>query len=449
VICHVRLGNHSGDWTFAGSTALRQWLELCPWQDRGGFCSIRIPGPTSVAALQQLLRHSVFAADGGQSDRLRFRLIEAFPGDGTLRAAVADALDVSPELPRRELRRELADRLRHAPTVFAVLPRDQNHAGAFWQEARTFVDEMSKTSEQPAVTLIFLETPGLTSISETVFDLSIGWPIEPLFQHTRETESRLWNSYVHNRLAWECAGNLERAPKWHPPSLSPGNDEGLEEFLNLVADREAAELGETLHAQLLSHVSGLLKKASERAFETELFDAGLLWRPPGTRTLRLIPWVARHLLEHDAPAGMRWYLRGCLVCEPLASEILSACLDLEVRVRALIGSIVRPPLPVAPPVAERVHAAFRQGDAPGVYYPKAHPSPPSGDGDAWVFAPFGDFVRGLDYWRSRDAGRRLERLARLRNALAHGHYVCWAHVTDAASLIREIESFSDRDFAPA
>lgn len=92
---------------------------------------------------------------------------------------------------------------------------------------------------------------------------------------------------------------------------------------------------------------------------------------------------------------------------------------------------------------------FLNGGAPGVFYPKAHPARPEGDDDRWVFAPFGDFLNGLDFWRSRDAGKRLGRLAGLRNALAHGHYVCWAHVREAVSLIREIESLSERDLAPA
>lgn len=448
MICEISLGGRIGDWAFVDGMRFQRWLARCPWQDQGGLCALRVPGARAASALVEPFRRSVFAADAGGSSRLQVVEVDASDGRSSLRAAIATTLGVSTELPSHEIREAMSELLVHSTHVLLVSPRDEALALRSWDEGRALFDEMSKTPLRPSITIVFMETPRASVGADPTFDLTTGAPLANVLSHAHIDQTSLWQAYAHARMSWECGGNIERALDWSERCPATGDDDALEEMLNSIAEHEAPGITPGISDTLNEHLASLLTRTRDANAERVLLENGLLWQPPGTRTLRVAPWVARYILKCGTDGAARWYLRGCLVCEPLVAEILATCLDLEVRVRAVIGSLTEGPLPDPPAGAQRLYDEFLSGVGAGAHYPRAHPARPDRPEDRWSFATFGEFLKGLDYWRSREARDRLNRLTILRNTLAHGHYVCWQHVKETRSLIQEIESLSVRDLAP-
>jgi hypothetical protein len=122
-------------------------------------------------------------------------------------------------------------------------------------------------------------------------------------------------------------------------------------------------------------------------------------------------------------------LRPCLVAAPLANELIRRCFDLEAWVVAVVRSRTQGD---PPEEAVRRRALFEAGRGWDCrYYPSSTPAAPP---DAWGHVTFGEAIKGvLD---RRDSPQ--ERLRKLRNALAHGHYVSWTSVTDLAEIEAEL-----------
>src|SRR5262249_55631063 len=154
------------------------------------------------------------------------------------------------------------------------------------------------------------------------------------------------------------------------------------------------------------------------------------WRPPGETRLRPVPWVARALLCLHEGEEVRFLLRGCLVCAPLAKEVLSRCFDLEARERTLCWA-ERGELPLPREITDRYQKFMEAVPATEYrFYPAGCPAAPT---DAWPFATFGELLVNLGHSRQRWPHRY--ELRDLRNALAHGHYVGWY----AVQALRRVE----------
>lgn len=148
-------------------------------------------------------------------------------------------------------------------------------------------------------------------------------------------------------------------------------------------------------------------------------------------SLHVVPWASRALLaKPELPKKQVWALRHHLICAPLAGEILSLCLQFESQIQTkLHGRQDRSKVSIQTAENQR---RFKDGDDDFVVYPGAFPAPPAGEDDVWAFASLGENLKSCPagavpdlYWHT----------LRLRNAVAHGHYVGWHHVRLALRML--------------
>jgi hypothetical protein len=306
------------------------------------------------------------------------------------------------------------------------------------QQAVALGNDLARSGEGAAFTLIVLDTHEQPLAGEG-FDLTIGRPVDGLLGQKHATDVSLWQGYVHYRVAWECAGDLRRGFQWNERILNVlhfGDDVALERLLNEVATEAFSALSPSLRELMAEYLGTLWKETQDRNRQLRLLDelttAQLLWKPPGQQASWPTPWAARALLLRGEAGTSRALMRGCLICPYLAHEILNLCFNLEAQERTfhLAGKNVSPLLKneaqrkVWDEAVTR-RQQFRQGDedSEGVFYPVGCPALP---GDEWDFASFGKFLKLLP----RDPVRTplVYEVVFIRNALAHGHYVCWCMI---------------------
>jgi hypothetical protein len=121
-------------------------------------------------------------------------------------------------------------------------------------------------------------------------------------------------------------------------------------------------------------------------------------------------------------------LRGALVCVPLANELLSRCQELELQVKAGVAGSPDVQTIGLPDEVRKLWDRYCSDQDQTTRYPAGHPSPPRGIEDAWTFASLGAFLREPTSPLGRRCTDSEQLLSRLRNTLAHGHYVSWLHV---------------------
>lgn len=162
----------------------------------------------------------------------------------------------------------------------------------------------------------------------------------------------------------------------------------------------------------------------------------LLWRPPSMSSLHVVPWVARALLAMPGlPRKQVWALRHHLVCAPVAGEILSLCLQFESQIQTnLHGRQDRERL-MDQTIANQER--FKSGRDDFVVYPRAYPALPDTADDVWAFASLGENLKSCPTGAVPDLYRNT---LRLRNAIAHGHYVGWSHVRKALRMLRYFDT---------
>jgi hypothetical protein len=404
----------------------RPWLEGCALR------VLRVGSADQAAAICATVRGTVRRYDDGRSGVV-FHEVAATELAGGVAAAVAVALELPAGLNRLELLSRTAERLADRPTVFFLTPAREGRP-QLGDEAAQWVDRLEKIDARVRVLLFLLDTPGQRVVGE-VFDLSLGLPAERLLTGPDVPDDEIWQGYLHRRLAWEAGGDFARAAAADVAvaDLALGDESSFETLLNRSARQAFADLAPALATEIQEYVEHRLRQTRSALWlaqrTTTLESARLLWRPPGTDTALPVPWLARGLLLASLVPLAALHLRACLVCGPLAHELLDCCFDLEAQERAsaLARKLGRQP----PEAAGNRHQSFLEpGSYAAALYPTGCPALPD---DPWPFATFGEF---LSVMAPGDPRREVwYDLLNLRNHLAHGHYVAWS----AVQKLREIE----------
>lgn len=454
---NVSLAGCQCPWRFRDFTLLDAWLADRPWIDRGGVKVVRVSSARVGVGIAQAIRRNILAHDEGTSD-VRIHLLDPSWTELSQYTVITRVLGLSPDLPRRELLRQASRVLLHRPTVLLFegphvsdpcargdSPEPQEGRArasrSLLEEWTHFLDEVGRI-EGAVVTILAFDTPTRPRAS-SFYDLTVGMPAEGVLRESSASESVLWHAYVHARLAWEVAGDLDRAQCWDEEgfaSIPIGSDEALESLLNRCAEKTHADLHPALKELLTQYLAQLVRPSQhdvldKRSAAAELLSRGVLWKPAGESLARPVPWMARALLLHQEAEDARFLLRGCLVCAPLAKELLSRCFDLEARERIICwaerGDTVLPSN-----IQDRFRT-FMEGDPRSEYlfYPVGCPAAPA---DVWPFATYGELLYLLKPARQHDQ-HQID-LRNLRNALVHGHYVSWHAVT----MLRRIEAAANR-----
>ena len=428
----ITIAERSLAWTFTDSERIDAWISSCPWWNGGGFILVRLCSPSAVDSTALALRRCIRGADDGAE----VRVDELVATENGLAPAVADKIGFSSDL--RELERIdlIAQKLAVHPRVFILWPGTSS-----LEETLELLERLQKHRDEPSPTFVLLDTKDHPLGGEEC-DLTTGWPVQPLLEEPGVPEKRLWPAYLHHRVAWETGGDTERAQSWDKGSLSAlptRDDSAFETWLNERARGSVKDFSIEAKKQAVSMLDRTLRLTTQESplLETapQLLREGLLWRPPGAAAVQPVPFVARALLldgdEYITP--LKPLLRSCLVCKPMAHEVLARCLELEARERTVVrahGDLITPSIEL-----ERRWRHFENGaetsDRP--FYPPGCPACPD---DVWTFATFGEFLQAMK--RNIHGTSHRHALRRLRNAVAHGRYVSWATLTMLKAAEREL-----------
>ncbi len=304
------------------------------------------------------------------------------------------------------------------------LPADRPQAV---DEATQFAVLLAKAHPSARLVVLFADTPA-APLGGICYDLSEGSPAAGS-DLLSVPDSRLWVHYLHRRLAWEAGGHLPRAERLAAVAarVRPGDDDALEVALNALAAAAHDALGPAGRAAVAAGVAACVGRPTTGVTP----PAGAFWSPAHLAGVLPVPWVARALLLRCPVGPFEQFLRGALLCLPVAQELLTACFFLEAQVRGR-ADLAEPP----PADAEcRKHwGKFRDGwGCTAGLYPAHCPATPAGP---WAFASLGEIIARVDPRAPLSDWRHEVR--ELRNHLAHGHNAGW----EAVGLARRLATRS-------
>jgi hypothetical protein len=297
------------------------------------------------------------------------------------------------------LRRELDLQAR----LFFVTLSAERSVEEWLDEARSFLDRLSKAGPGAAVGILVLpESGGYTSTR-----LELAWPL----LEVRTSTSSPWGTYLHERIAWHAGGDIDTAEEVAEllSVIQVGQDTVLEKALDDHSQKRLAQLP----LRLRTNASDDAVAAAE--------SADLLLHPmiPGAgRLQRPVPWLARAALLERPAHPQRGLLHATIACRPLTARLLGRLIDLECHIRDQLTCTSRLPHP-----SEDLERRFHQAIEPHSVDRLLDPSSRRPMDSAWDLAGYGDL---LDLLRRGDAKSRALTEARLlRNALAHGSAANW------------------------
>jgi hypothetical protein len=426
----IRLGGHTLPWRFREGDRLGDWVASRPWHDRSEVRIVRLAGAGAVAPVFDAVQQAVVGADQGATEIQSLRLNPQQVAEGGFECSLARRLGVSVGADRYAMLQAVGRCLADRPCLCLVppLPVDRPQAA---QDAEAGVDLLSKVvpGARACVLLADLRDRPLAGVA---FDLTTGAPAAGLGLAADPADG-LWARYLHVRLAWEAGGDPCRAEAIISTigRIDPGEDGALERGLNSYARSEWARLSEGLRRRIAERRGGV-RGHGHRARDEAVRDpaaAGLYWQPGEPAESMPAPWLARALLLAQSDGAGTEFLRGCLVCVPLAQELVMACLQLEARER---GRLIACEDRDAGPEAREHWDRFQHGESlTYTLYPPACPAAPRGP---WSFASFGQVLREFNDGAPWPDPRY--RLLELRNHLAHGHYVGWKAVLELMDVRR-------------
>lgn len=420
----VHLAGHWAWWRFQQSGRLDEWLSSEPWRREGDVVVLRIPGRKLFERIAEALGRAARSSD--THGDVEVRVLPAIGDTRSLEQRLRFLLDLSDAATSRDFCEHLA-RFMTRPTIFVAFVDGPSSAGLADDEARRLRDRLAFVREGSAATFVLMDVAE-APLTGDVIRLTIGRPLDSALHLEDSTEERSWRAYVHTRLAWEVAGDVGTAFDWNESGfsdLTPGDDDCLERLLNERAKSMFDSLDSSL-AEQLSDALGQPRPNLANAPWNERF----CWNPSGEDWRRPAPWLARALLLRCRNHCGRSLLRSCLVCSPLAREILDRCMVLEARERARSGSQTQSP--DADSQSRKNWDEFqRNARVESSLYPKCCPARPQ---EPVELAAFGEFIQLTKPPNRSEYDPRYD-LLHLRNAIAHGHYVNW----QALRLLWQIE----------
>lgn len=440
MLLEISIAGYASHWTFHGSRTFSTWAEARPWLREGGLCVIRTESAEVGDLVIPSICRAVHGANGGDS-RLDIRRLEVGGQAGTPTRALLREFELDPTISPFEARDKIRTCLLDRSFLLVFIesaPVDPND----WEEIVSLLEYYRKSTNPVRLSAVVIDGRGAVRL-EPICDFLNGRPTHHVLSDVSSTmdEGQLWPAYLHHRAAWEAGGCLSYAMSLGSNLTrgSAGDDEAVEVALQTHAnERLAGHAGR----QLLCELAGLGAGGERpdqgrlRTLQAELFALNLLWRPPSMNSLHVVPWAARALLAIPRiPKKQIWALRHHLVCAPMAGEILSLCLKFESQIQTkLHGRQDRSKISTQT-VANQDR--FRSGGDDFVVYPRAFPALPNTAEDVWAFASLGESLKSCPtsavpelFWQT----------LRLRNAIAHGHYVGWSHVRMALRMLRYFDT---------
>ena len=424
----ISLAGFSSPWSFRGYRQFGVWAEMRPWLGEGGICVIRVESAEVGDLLIPSVSRFVHGINGGDS-RLDVRAIECGGQFGTPIQSLLRAFELDPVISPFEARDRIRAHLLDRSLLLVFTESAQVHPND-WEGFVNLLEHYRKSANPVCLCVIVIDGRGVVN-SEPVCDFLTGRPSHQVLSDASSgiENAAVWPAYVHHRVAWESGGSLMYAISLAAKleGLSSCDDEDLELRLQKHAN---ARLESHLGLELLRELMGIrtagekVDHARHTTLRAELLACNLLWRPPSMNSLHIVPWASRAFLATSTcPDNQVWALRHLLVCAPLAGEILSLCLQFESQIQTkLHGRQDRSK--VSDQTIEN-QRRFKDGSDDYVVYPSAFPAPPNREIDLWAFAALGETLTSSPskavsdiYWKT----------LRLRNAVAHGHYVAWHHL---------------------
>ena len=432
----ISIAGYASNWTFRGSRTFSTWAEAKPWSHEGGLCVIRTESTDVADLVIPSIRRAVHGANSGEA-RLDVRRLEVGGEAGTPTQALLRDFEldqtISPFEARDKIRACLLDR--SFVLVFVeVAPVDIND----WEGIVGLLEYYRKSTNPARLSAVVIDSRGVVR-SEPVCDFLNGRPTHYVLSEVSSTmdEGLHWPAYLHHRAAWEAGGCLSYATSVGSelPRGAAGDDEAIEVALQAHAnDHLLGHAGRQLLCELVGLGSGGARPSPTRlrGLQGDLLAMSLMWRPPSMSSLHVVPWAARALLAMPGlPRKQVWALRHHLVCSPVAGEILSLCLRFESQIQTKLHGRQDCGKLSAQTISNQNR--FKSGSDDFIVYPRAFPALPDTADDVWAFASLGENLKSCPvgavpdlYWDT----------LRLRNAIAHGHYVGWPHIRMALRMLR-------------
>lgn len=432
----ISIAGYASNWSFRGSRTFSTWAEAKPWSHEGGLCVIRTESTDVADLVIPSVRRAVHGANSGES-RVDVRRLEVGGEAGTPTQALLRDFEldqaISPFEARDKIRACLLDR--SFVLVFVeVAPVDISD----WEAIVGLLEYYRKSTNPVRLSAVVIDSRGVVR-SEPVCDFLNGRPTHYVLSEVSSTmdESLHWPAYLHHRAAWEAGGCLSYATSVGSelPRGAAGDDEAIEVALQAHAnDHLLGHAGRQLLCELVGLGSGVARPSPTRlrGLQADLLAMSLMWRPPSMSSLHVVPWAARALLAMPGlPRKQVWALRHHLVCSPVAGEIQSLCLRFESQIQTKLHGRQDCGKLSAQTISNQNR--FKSGSDDFIVYPRAFPALPDTADDVWAFASLGENLKSCPvgavpdlYWDT----------LRLRNAIAHGHYVGWPHIRMALRLLR-------------
>ena len=425
----LNIAGSSAAWELRDSLALTRWLDSQPWKEASGDAiALRLDAPDTDRQIESLLIRNISA------------YAYTMPGICTLllrspASSLRRELAVEHELPAEhsawDFVPQLAQSLDGRPLIVLIhLAPALTDTALFEAELQQLTDAARKSVAELRLLFVFFVNPTQTLGSVRTFDLTTGEPRTELFRLGNSLKAARWAAFTHLRLAWECAGqplNTIASGLWWQvqPSPSVGSESELEVALNA----HAGHVGSKYDKSIIESVRQVLRRSSPGPEALDLARRGLLWRQHADAAFTVAPWLARLWLRQGCTERERPLLRNSLNCAWLSRDLLSRCLALESRIRhrhSLLSGL--PTNPPSDDACRPLNIACNEASGMSAY-PIGHPSPPQIKRDEWLYASLGEWEAAHPsapgFWRD---------LLRIRNALAHEHYVGWRHLVEITRL---------------
>ena len=425
----LHITGSSAAWELRDSLALARWLNVQPWERAcGEAIAMRLDTQDTDRHIESLLIRHVSAHASPMPSISVLRLEDAA---SSLRRELAAEHELSSGHSAWDFMPQLAQCLGGRPLIVLVhLAPALTDTSLLETELLQLTDAARKSSAALRLLFVFFLGPFQALGSVRVLDLTTGEPRTELFDSGNTQKAARWAAFTHLRLAWECAGkplSTLASDVWWQGQLAPsvGSESELEGTLNA----HARYVGCQQDRSIIESVRQVLRKSAPGLETVELARRGLLWRCHADAALTVTPWLARLWLQNGCTDRERPLLRNSLNCAWLSRDLLARSLALENRIRhrhAMLSGV--PAIPPGDDARRALNIACNEVGSMSAH-PVSHPCPPGAGRDDWNYASFGEWEAAHPaapaFWRD---------LLRLRNALAHEHYVGWRHVVETTRL---------------